>query len=121
LYVVSINNAPIFSLDDLHCALLHHSSLDHPPTTLEITVAPECTSTFGDQLPPLHLRLHDLHHIAALQSLDRVVCLSMILYLHLAVYALLLITSKINMAQLVHQLQHTGMTEEERSLKCFTH
>jgi len=39
---------------------------------LLVTVAPERVSDFDDRPPPLHLWLHDLCHIAALQSLDGV-------------------------------------------------
>jgi len=33
-YVVSINNASVFRLNDIQHILLQHSTLDHPPTTL---------------------------------------------------------------------------------------
>jgi len=71
-YVISIDDTPIFRIDDIQRLLLRYSSQDHPPATLLVTVAPERASDFDDRPPPLHLRLHDLRHIAALQSLDGV-------------------------------------------------
>ncbi len=85
-----------------------------------VTVAPECTSDFDNHPPPLHHWLHNLHHIAALQLLDRVgmainAQLSLPGHLHTALNAFEANLHDINMAQLVHHLQHAGMTEEERS------
>jgi len=71
-YVTSIDNVLVFGLDDIQHVLLQHSSLDHPPATLVVTVALEHTSKFDNCPPPLHLWLHDLCHITALQLLDGV-------------------------------------------------
>jgi len=118
-YIISIDNASIFRLDDIQHILLHHSSLDHSPTTLVVTVAPECTSDFDDHPPPLHLQLHDICHIAALQSLDGVgtpgnAQLSLPSHLHTTLDAFKADLHDINMAQLVY-LQHAGMMEEDHS------
>ena len=123
-YVISIDNISVFGLDDIQHVLLQHSSLDHPPATLVVTVALECTSEFDDHPPPLHLQLHDLHHIAALQLLDGVgmpINVQLSLYSHVctALDAFEADLHDVNMVQLVH-LQHAGMTEEERSLRHFT-
>jgi len=85
---------------------------------LIVTVAPECTSNFDDQPPPLHLRLHDLHHIAALQSLDKV-GIPVDAQVSSNLKIVLFDTFKadlhdIDMAQLVHCLQHAGMTEQKK-------
>jgi len=125
-YVVSINNTPIFSLDDIHHVLLQYSSSDHSPTTLEAMVAPECASNFDDQSQPLHLCLHDVCHIAALQSLDgegmpvtAQISSSNTPWTTIDTFKAGL--SNIDMTRLVHHLQHAGMIEEERLLKHFTH
>ncbi len=115
-YVVSINNTPIYSLDDIHCALLQHSSLDHSPTTLEV---PKCASSFDDwSQESLHLHLHDVCHIAALQSLDREgmpvnaqILPSNTLWTTIDIFKAGLFN--INMAQFVHCQKHAGMMEEE--------
>jgi len=88
---------------------------------LVVTVAPECTSKFDDCPPPLHLRLHDICHIAALQLLDGVGMpindqQSLHSHLHTALDAFEVDLYDVDMAQLVHRLQHSGMMEEERSL-----
>jgi len=124
-YVISIDHTSIFGLDDIQHLLLQYSSQDHPPTTLVVTVAPEHASDFDNRPPPLHLCLHDLCHIAALQLLDRVgmlidAQLSLPGHLCAALDAFKADLHDIDMAQLVHRLQHAGMTEEERSLKHFT-
>jgi len=59
-YVTSIDSKSVFGLDDIQRVLLQYSSLDHPPATLIVTVAPERASDFDDRPPPLHLWLHDL-------------------------------------------------------------
>jgi len=124
-YVISIDDTPIFGIDDIQRLLLRYSSQDHPPATLLVTVAPERASDFDDRPPPLHLRLHDLRHIAALQSLDGVgmpinVEPSSSGHLRTVLNAFKADLHGINMVQFVHRLQHAGMTEEERSLKRFT-
>ncbi len=124
-YITSLDNTSVFGLDDIQHVLLQHSSLDHPLATLVVTVALEHISEFDDHPPPLHLWLHDLHHIAALQLLDGVgmpINVQLSLYSHVctALDAFEADLHDVNMAQLPHHLQHAGMMEEERSLRCFT-
>jgi len=68
-YVVSINNTPIFTTADIDQLLSSLQRLDSIPTTVELVLAPDRSSAFDNHPPPLHLHLHDLHHIHALQSM----------------------------------------------------
>jgi len=130
-YIVSLNNVPVFMLDDIQHLLSSLQVSEHVPATIEVVLAPDCSSLFDDRAPPLHLCLHDLHHVHALQSIARegIACgITDILFNELPPPASLcsLIKSMeasfcdIDMACMVYRLQTSGMTDEERLLKCFT-
>jgi hypothetical protein len=69
-YVVSVNDVPVFSLSDVESVLDRLHALPSPPATIELVLAPERRSDFDDRPSPLHLRMHDLCHVCALQSVS---------------------------------------------------
>jgi len=70
-YVVSILDHPVFSTSDL--VKIHNliGSQLIIPKLIFVFLAPECCSSFDDHSIPTQLRVHDLHHVSALQSLMR--------------------------------------------------
>ena len=65
-----MDGTPVFSMSDL-TNVIDHLLLQTPvPTTVDLVLAPEHCSTFADCPSPLHLCMHDLHHICALQSIS---------------------------------------------------
>jgi hypothetical protein len=68
-YVVSIDDTPVFSLADTHAVLDRLQSLETPPKSIRIVLAPERKELASDsRSPPLHLQLSSLRHIAALNA-----------------------------------------------------
>jgi len=130
-YIVSLNNVPVFTLDDIQHLLSLLQLSEHVPATIEVVLAPDCSSLFDDRAPPLHLRLHDLCCLHALQSVagEGIACgITDIPFDESPPPASLcsLIKSMeasfcdTNMARMVYRLQTSGMTDEECVLKCFT-
>jgi hypothetical protein len=68
-YIVSINDTPIFDSADIEQVLNGLRTLASPPATIELELAPELKSDHHGRSSPLHLCMHDLHHITALQSI----------------------------------------------------
>jgi len=110
----------------------HHSAKllsKHVPTTIKIVLAPDCSSTYNDCTPPLHLCCHDLHHIHALQSMagEGTACgITNISFNELPVRFMEVSpfmeasSCDANMAHMVYCLQTSGMTDKDCLLKCFT-
>ena len=132
-YVVSVNGTPVFAVTDISKLLSSLQDTTEPvPSTLEVVLAPARSSSFDDRTPLLHLRLHDLRHIHALQLVagEDVPCNvtdapfdeTLACKVHTSVRSLEASLCDIDMAcAVVHCLQTSGMTDEEQLLKCFTH
>jgi hypothetical protein len=117
-YIVSVNDVPVFSVSDLDTyvsALLAGSTV---PATVSLVLAPERRSSFDDRPSPLHLRMHDLRRICALQSVSGEGMTPDGYRESLDSFASDL--SDVEMASVIHRLQTEGMTEEERLLTKFT-
>ena len=117
-YVVSINDEPVFSVADVARIAERLRALPTVPDTVPVVLAPERTADFDDRPPPLHLRMHDLRHVCALQSVsgegktfDEY---------RTALSAFESDLTDIEMTEVIHRLQTEGMTMEERRLKRFT-
>jgi hypothetical protein len=66
-YVVSVNESPVFSVDDNDCIVDRLCSSSAPPTTIRVELAKERRTEHNPRATPLHLRMHDLRCICALQ------------------------------------------------------
>jgi hypothetical protein len=60
LYILSINNTPVFSLKNVDNILDDFRRLTTPPTTIEVLLAPERKTEYNDADCPTHLRLTEL-------------------------------------------------------------
>ena len=60
----------MYNPDDIDNVLDKLRRLHSPPDEVEVILAPECKNDFSDHDTPLHLRLDDIRHVAALQALD---------------------------------------------------
>lgn len=117
-YVVSVDDEPVFSVDDIDKAIDQLRSSKSPPGTITVELAPERVSDADDRPSPLHLRINDLRHICALQSVAGE-------GMSAAEYESLLSEfasdmSPAMMTAVIHRLQSQGMTPEEVKLKKFT-
>jgi hypothetical protein len=66
-YIVSVNSIPVFSLFDVEAQIAQLLQQDPAPLSVDLVFAPECHSAFDDHPSPLHLCMHDLCQICALQ------------------------------------------------------
>ena len=117
-YVVSLSGSPVFSLTALEAAIACLYALTPTPLSVEIVLALEHRSSFNDQPPPIHLHLHDLCCICALQLVSGE-------GMTLDQYRSALDTfaselSEVKMLMVIHHLQTAGMTPEERNLSRIT-
>ena len=117
-YVVSINDVPVFSVSDLESLVTSLLAQPSIPATVDLVLAPERRSDFDDRPSPLHLRMHDLRRICALQSISGE-------GMTFADYRSSLDTAasdltEVAMSNVIHRLQTEGMTPEERRLSKFT-
>ena len=123
-YVVSINGRPVFDPEDIDTKLQQIYSSSHPPDTIQIELAPEKKCDHGtSRATPVHLRMHDLCRVCALQSVagEDMTCnkysdalddfASDLTYSEM---------SAVISEWAVCRVQSDGMTDEERSLKKFT-
>ena len=117
-YVVSLDDSPIFSMDDVTATLTRLSSLEAPPATVELVLAPERRSELTSRPGPLHLRMNDLRRVCALQlvagegmSIDEYSA---------AVAAVEKDLRGLDLDHLIARVQSAGMTDEERKLTKFT-
>jgi hypothetical protein len=69
-YIVSINDSPVFSIANVTQIIDGLCNDPDCPSQVELILAPECRSDFNDHPSPLHLHMHDLRHICALQSVS---------------------------------------------------
>ena len=106
----------MFSLHDHEAALAHLLALNPVPPSVDIVLVPEHWSSFDDWPSPLHLHLHDLCHVCALQlvsgegmTLDQY---------HTALNAFASELSKVDMSMVIHCLQTANMRPEEWKLCC---
>jgi hypothetical protein len=67
-YVVSVNESPVFSINNIDCIVDRLCSSSAPPTTIGFELAKECQTEHNPCATPLHLCMHDLQCICALQS-----------------------------------------------------
>ena len=68
-YLISISDHPVFSLSDFETIIQSLRSLhDTVVSSLPVVLAPERRASFDDRPSSIHLRLHDLRHLAALRS-----------------------------------------------------
>jgi len=98
---------------------------------IEIVLAPARSSEFDARAPPLHLCLHDLHRIHALQSIagEGIACnINDIPFDEVSTATPCALIKMLessccdfDMARLVYQLQNSDMTDEECLLKWFMH
>jgi len=116
---------------DIDCLLSSLRCSDNVPVTIEIVLAPARSSDFDDRAPPLHLCLHDLCCIHALQLIAREGTASNINDIpfdevppvsspHVLDKALESSLCDVDMACLVYHLQNSDMTDEKCLLKWFT-
>ena len=68
-YHVSISDHPVFLLSDIDTTVLHLCSWNDFPLYLVSLTAPNCQSSFDDCPAPMHICLHVLCCLSALQSL----------------------------------------------------
>jgi hypothetical protein len=57
----------VFSINDIDCIVNHLRSSFAPPTTIQVELAKECQTDHNPHATPLHLHMHDLQCICALQ------------------------------------------------------
>ena len=123
-----MNNVPIFTTVDIECLLSSLRQLATVPTTIEIVLAPDRSSVFDDHAPSLHLCLHDLRHIHALQLIAREGTASNIDDIpfdevppvsspHVLDRTLESSLCDVDMACLVYHLQNSDMTDAEHLLR----
>ena len=117
-YVVSVNDVPIFSLSDLDACLASLALQSPTPASIDLVLAPERRSAFDDRPSPLHLRMHDLRRICALQSVSGEGMTPDGYRTALDAFASDL--SDVELSAVIHRLQTKGMTPEERLLSKFT-
>ena len=68
-YIVAIDDTPVFSLDDVHSTLDNLASLETPPSSVKVSLAPERQeSRSASSRPAPHLNLHALQRITALNT-----------------------------------------------------
>ena len=58
----------MFSVDDIDSIVDNLCSSSAPPTTIRVELAKERQTEHNPRATPLHLRMHDLQRICALQS-----------------------------------------------------
>jgi hypothetical protein len=58
----------VFSVDDIDCIVDRLRSSSAPLTTIRVELAKERRTEHNPHATPLHLRMHDLRRICALQS-----------------------------------------------------
>jgi hypothetical protein len=122
-YVVSLNNEPVFTLDDINRIVGALCDADNPPKTVQIELAPERKSLLDDRETPLHLRLHDLRRIAALCAVDGEGLTPEQMHSEVRRCEDAMDVDAIAggvVEFVVNRLQTTSMTEEECQLKSFT-
>ena len=130
-FVTQVWNHPIYNTDDVNWVIGQLRKRDRPPDTIKIVISPLDKSKKGhDDLtlckPPLHMRLNDLRHVAALQSttgegkaiptaaqLQRAIDTHTRHDINADEFELL-------RSMIMCRLQTTGMTDQERALKHFT-
>ena len=117
-YVVSVNGSPVFSVADIDSALQRLQALEDPPSHVDFVFAPERRAEFDSRPTPLHLRLADLRHVCALQSVVGEGKTSAEFQSLIAEFEDDLTPTE--MSELIHRLQTNDMTPEERRLKSFT-
>ena len=66
-YIVSVNDQPVFHVTNV-LGILHSLALGPSPHTIKLELAPECCSNQHNHAMPLHLHMHDLQWVCALQS-----------------------------------------------------
>jgi len=114
-YIVSLNDSPIFDVQDIDAIVDRLASSATAPDTVVLELAPEQHSEEKTHESPLHLRMQDIHQVCALQSVagegmrgnaytrainERTTSLECSCF-----------------ASVIHRLQADGMTEEERNIK----
>jgi hypothetical protein len=119
-YIVSIDSVPVFSEADIDSALDRLRAVSILPATIELVLAPDRRSDFDARPSPLHLRMNDLRHICALQSISGEGLTSNAYRSSLATFASSYDIATNAMSHVIHRLQTEGMTDEERVLKHFT-
>jgi len=118
-YVVSLDNKPVFAVADIDKILDALWRQSPRPSTVDIELAPEDRTSFDDRPAPLHLRMHDLQHICALQSTAGEGMTADERRVALDSFASDLSPTDLT-EYLQHRLQTDGMTNEERALPRFT-
>ena len=117
-YLVSINGFPVFTLQDVNKIIADLCSTSPVPSTVEILLAPEQRAAFDDRPSPLHLRMHDLRRVCALQHVSSEGKTST--EFNTALHDFDADLTDVEMSEVIHRLQTETMTMEERRLKRFT-
>jgi len=117
-YVLSINDERVFDPTDVDKVLARLAALPSPPTEISVVLVPERDSRDSSKSPPLHLRLHDLRRICALQSVSGEGISSSECQARIA--AQMSDMSNSEMMEVIHSLKNEEMTDEEQKLTSFT-
>jgi hypothetical protein len=117
-YIVSVDGCPVFSIDDIHDVISKFGSSDAAPATVHVELAMERKADHSSRLTPLHLRMHDLQHVCALQSVAGEGMTYDEYRSVLEEFASDL--TPMEMTMVMNRLQANGMTDEEQQLKHFT-
>jgi len=118
-YIISITDIPVFNVGDLSVVLQHLCSLDSfPPHSVVLILAPEWHSSFDDCPSSVHLRLHDLCHLSALRSITGEGLTMTAFVAALSHHEASTLVDQLEF--IVHRLQSSVMTDEERALPKLT-
>jgi hypothetical protein len=116
-YIVSVDDVPVFSISDIDDYVSSLLTSPSVPATVSLVLAPERRSAFDDCPSPLHLRMHDLRRISALQAVSGEGMTSNNYRESLDAFTS---ESDVNMTFVIQRLQTEDMTAEERLLSKFT-
>lgn len=124
-YVVSLNDSPVFTCEDIDRIIDELRASDTAPSTVKIELAPEKKANIVDRGPAFHLRMLDYLRIHALQSVagegQCVDDYSAELRKVTSSYDGVAVTAdRLRNEYLLYRLQTDGMIEEERLLKNFS-
>ena len=127
-YIVSIDDTPVFSIADIDAVLDRLRSSPVPPATLHVELAKERRTDHNPRATPLHLRMHDLQRVCALQSVagegmtyDEYRGVVDEFASDLTPMEMSAVISRLQTEDAhVHRLQAETMTPEEQRLKKFT-
>jgi len=117
-YVVSVHGERVFDLQDVEQVLARLAAQPSPPSEIELVLVPERATPSSNKTSPMHLRLHDLRRICALRSVSGKGISPAAHQARIADY--MADMSNTEMTEVIHRLQNSDMTDEERKLKSFT-